>query len=117
MAVDIQQTTLITDLSSLKLLKSGTGTLTVPGLGGAGVSWGVADIPHDYGSSELLAQVSSSSGYVAGTILPWFSNDGRFTQFFRINGTHLQIRCRMQDSGGFGFPSFNVDYSYRIYIP
>jgi hypothetical protein len=103
--------------SSLKLLKKGNGSYTMDGKVGAGKNYALATIPHGYGSSKLLFQVSSSSGYVAGTILPWESNDGRFLQYAKIDANNLYILGRFEDSGGAGWSAFNVDFSYRIYIP
>lgn len=116
--IDTNKTIISSDKSSTKLLKEGTGTFIVPSGGAYAKQYGMATIPHGYGSDKLFFQIGSgSAGYVTGTILPWFSNDGRLLLYGRLNKNNLYIIARMQDSGGSGFAAFNVDYTYRIYIP
>lgn len=115
--VDFSQTIMNGEQSSLKVLKEGSGSLAVTGLGGAGVAYSLATIPHDFASNNLLFQVATTSGYVGGTILPWSSNDGRLQQWASIDANNLYIDVRVEDSGGFGFPGFTLNYSYRILIP
>lgn len=115
--IDLVNTMLHSNYSSLKVLTEGTTTLNVPAAAAFGTAYGTATIPHGGNSDNLLFQVASSSGYVSGTILPWESNDARLLQYARLDSTNLYIVVRTKDSGGGGFPAFSVTLSYRVLIP
>jgi len=110
-------TILDANVSSLKLLHEGSGEIHVPGNPGPGIQTGVATIPHGYGSSELLFQVATGSGYLGGgSVVPFYTNDGRLLMYGRIDSTNLYIVVEYQSAGD-GWDAFNQDYSYRIFIP
>lgn len=115
--IDLVNTILQSDYSSLKVLTEGTVTVNVPAAPGYGTAYGEAQIVHGGTSDNLLFQVGSSSGYVSGTIIPWESNDGRILQYARIDSTKLYIIVRTSDAGGGGFPATSLTMSYRVLIP
>lgn len=118
MTVDQTNTQLMSDNSSLKILKEDSGTISVPNLPGAGDTFGAVTIPHEYGSDELLVQVWSSVGYSSGgTVLPFNSNDNRIIAYTKLDSVNLYIYIIHSDAGGFGFPASSHNYSYRILIP
>ena len=121
MSTDFTKIQLTSSASSLKILKEGAGTFVIPNLPGAGDTFGVATIAHGYTSDNLLTQASvysnSSGAVINPVVLPWSSNDGRVILYTRHDSTNLYIYGIHSDSGGSGFPSAVVSYSYRILIP
>ncbi len=103
--------------SSNKVLLEGSGTLSVAALSGAGETHTIATIPHNYGSSDLLFQVSTNGGPTNGVMLPWESNDGRIRQWASVDATNLYITVNSNDSSGSGASAFTISYFYRILIP
>ena len=110
------------DLSSTKLVKQGTGSVSVPALGGAGETYGIATIPHGYGSSELIFQVAATrdTGGTDVTLiaqLPWISPDGRIRQYAYVDETNLYVVCLSFDGSGSGAPARTMNFEYRLLIP
>lgn len=120
MSIDYTKIQLSSDASSNKVLLEGTGSFNVAALGGAGETFGIATIPHGYGSDNLLHQTAATTN-TAGTgsqpTLPWRSNDGRVTQYAYVDSTNLYIVCISSDSSGAGSPARTVTYFYRVLIP
>lgn len=103
--------------SSNKVFLSDSGTFTVPSLPGAGETFGIATIPHHFGSDALIPQVSTNGGPTSGVVLPWSSNDNRINQYAYVDSTNLYIVCLSSDSSGLGAPGFTISYFYRLLIP
>lgn len=103
--------------SSNKLLKEGTGQVTVPNLPAAGDVHATATIAHNFGNDNLLFQVATTSSDQTNIVLPWESNDGRAIHFASIDANNLYITVNHNDSSGFGYPGNVVTYYYRILIP
>lgn len=106
--------------SSNKVLLQGSGQFSVANLPGAGEVFGIATIPHGYGSDRLIMQVAATNdiaGTTKPTTLPWESNDGRVIMYSYVDSTNLYIVRINNDSGGFGFPATTVSYTYRLLIP
>lgn len=106
--------------SSNKVWKQDVGSFSVPNLGGAGVTYGRAVIPHGFGSDGLIAQVAATTaldGTGDRTYMPWESNDGRLIMFCYVDATNLYIVARHEDSSGYGYPAQTVNFSYRLLIP
>lgn len=117
MSVDFTKLRLSSTASSNKVLLSGTGSFSVAALAGAGETFSSATIPHGYSSDNLLFQVTTVGGGTDGVILPWQSNDGRVTQYARLDSTNLYIFCISSDASGLGSAGFTITYYYRILIP
>lgn len=105
--------------SSQEVIQEDSGTFEVPGLTGSGTTYGVATIPHTYGSNELIAEVqaSNNAGGTNATVLPWASPDGRLTQYAKVDASNLYIYCVSKDSSGFGAAARTVTYTYRLVAP
>lgn len=117
MIFDITKTQLASNNASLKIIKSGTGTLHVSALGGAGSVSNSVAIPHGYGSNELLIEVWSNLGLSAsGGMLPYQTPDGRVSAFAKVDATNLHIMIH-HDSNYSSMPATTYQYSYRILIP
>lgn len=117
MSTDFTKIQLSSSASSLKVLKQGSGTFTIPLLPGAGEKQATATIPHGYTSDNILFQVATTGGSTDGVILPWESNDGRVILYAQIDSTNLYIIGNDNDSGGTGQPARTITYYYRILIP
>lgn len=118
MSVDYSKIQLLSSASSNKILLQGSGTFNVPALSGAGEIFAGPTIPHGFGSSDLIYQVSTISGATTDrVVLPWGSNDGRITQFAAIEVANLVIYFISSDSSGLGAPAYSVSYVYRILVP
>lgn len=114
---DITKIQLSSDSASLKVIKSGTGSLSVAGLGGAGLTSNTAAIPHGYDSDQLIVQVWSSLGFSnAGGMLPYQTPDGRVIAVAKVDNTNLIIRIFHQSGFGAVNPA-TYQYSYRILVP
>jgi hypothetical protein len=117
MIFDINKIQLASNNSSLKMIKSGTGTLDVPGLGGAGLTANTAVIPHGYGSDALIVQVWSSLGFSSsGGMLPFQTPDGGVIAIVRVDATNLYIKIYHNSSFSAMDPR-SYTYSYRILVP
>lgn len=117
--MNLENVQLSTNTSSQKVVQQGSGQFVTPELPGAGVTYGVATIPHPYGSNELIAEVQAStdaSGTNA-TTLPWASPDGRITEYVTVDSTDMKIYCIVEDISGFGAPARTVTYTYRLIAP
>lgn len=116
---DYNKAQIFSPASSNKLLVSGTGSIAVAALGGAGETFTVATIPHGHTDDELIYQVSATVT-IAGTgdyiTLPWRSPDGRVIQYAYLDDTNLYI---VGISTSFAAPTSarTVNYSYRVLIP
>lgn len=99
--------------SSLKLLASGTGTLSTA----AGTSADVtATIPHGYGSDKLLWQVAITNGQTGQTyVTPLITSNGAYRLQSFMNSTNLLINVWF--SVGAANPAITWTYTYRILIP
>lgn len=117
MSTDFTKIQLSSSASSNKVLKEGSGTISVATLPGAGETQSTATIPHGFGSDNLLPQVTTIGGGTDGVIIPWQSNDSRGTQYVRIDSTNLYITVTSMDVSGLGAPGYVVTYYYRILIP
>jgi hypothetical protein len=115
--IDLSKLQLSSDVSSNKILKEGSGTFNVPALATAGEVFAVATISHNFGSDNLLFQVSTSSRVINRAMLPWAPGNNRQIQYSAIDATNLYIYFISTDSGGFGEPAITVNYSFRILIP
>ena len=117
--MNLENVQLSVNASSQKVIQEGSGSFEVPALPGSGSTYGVATIPHPYGSNELIAEVQASTN-VAGTnasVMPWASPDGRLTQYTSVDDTNLYIYCVSKDSSGFGAAARTVTYTYRLIAP
>lgn len=117
MSVDYTKIQLSSAASSNKVLKEGSGSISVAALGGAGETQSTATVPHGFGSDILIPQVTTVGGGTDGVIIPWQSNDGRATQYIRLDSTNLYITIISYDISGLGAPGFTATYYYRILIP
>lgn len=117
MSTDFTKIQLSSSASSNKLLKEGSGSITVAALGGAGETQTTATIPHGFATDILIPQVTTIGAGTDGVIIPWESNDGRFIQYLRIDSTNLYITIISSDTSGLGAPGFTATYYYRIIIP
>lgn len=118
MSVDYSKIQLLSSASSNKVYKEGNGTFTVAALAGAGETFGGATIPHGFGTSNLLYQVTTlSSVSVNRKILPWAPGDNRQIQFAAVDTINLVIYFISTDSSGLGSPAFTVNYTYKILVP
>lgn len=112
MTVDIKNLMMSSTASSQKLIKEGTGTLTIPAFTGPGVSTGLVIIPHGHNSDKLLFQVVQND-----RVSPYGSNDNRRREFAYIDNQNLYIVSKYEVTGSTSEPAISVPYSYRILIP
>jgi hypothetical protein len=117
MSTDFSKILMLSSASSNKVLLEGSGTLSVASLGGSGQTHTTVTIPHNFGSDNLLFQVSTNGGPTDGVMLPWESNDSRVIQYASIDDTNLYITVNSNDSSGSGSNAFSIDYFYRILVP
>lgn len=117
MSINYADIIMSSNSSSNKVLLEGSGTLSVAALPGAGETHTIATIAHNYGSDDLLFQVSTNGGPTNGVMLPWESNDGRNIQWASIDSTNLYITVNSNDSSGSGAPAYTINYYYRILVP
>jgi hypothetical protein len=117
MSTDFTKIQMTSAASSNKVYKSGTTTVDIVALPGAGETFGMAAIGHSFGSGALIAQVSTNGGPTDGTILPWTSNDNRIIQYAYVDDTNLYIICISSDSSGLGAPARTITAYYRLLIP
>lgn len=117
MSTDFTKIQLSSSASSNKMLKEGSGTISVGALAGAGETQSTATIPHGFGSDILIPQVTTTGGGTDGVIIPWESNDSRVTQYLRLDSTSLYITVISEDVSGLGSPAFVVTYYYKLLIP
>lgn len=117
MSIDFTKLQLVSNASSNKVLLEGSGKLSVSYLPGSGQTHSTATIPHNYGSDNLLFQVSTNGGPTNGVMLPWESNDGRITQYASVDSTNLYITVISYDGSGYGAGAFTINYFYRILVP
>jgi hypothetical protein len=117
MSTDFTKIQMSSSASSNKVLIQGTNNFSVAALAGAGETFGVGSVAHNFGSDNLLYQVSTTGGPTDGAVLPWSSNDGRIMMYARVDTINLYVFCISSDSSGFGAPGFNIVYYYRVLIP
>ena len=117
MSINYADIVMSSSSSSNKVLLEGSGTMTVAGLSGQGETHTIATIAHNYGSDNLLFQVSTNGGPTNGVMLPWESNDGRSIQWASVDATNLYITVNSNNSGSGTVPSYIIDYFYRILVP
>lgn len=119
--IDYLKLQLISLASSNKVLIEGTISFSVPPLGGAGETFGLVAVPHNFGDDNLLYQVAINSTTIGAiideTVIPWSSNDNRLIAYARVDSVNLYIFCISSDSSGFGAPAFTVNCNYRILVP
>ena len=120
MTLDLTKIILSSTASSLKVLKEGSGSLTIPGFTAPGEATGTATIAHGYGEDGLLFQVSSDGGTsptTDATVLPWESNDGQVILYAYLNSTNLVIVGIDSSVGAGPVSARTISYYYRIFIP
>lgn len=116
--IDYSKVQMVSSASSNKLLPLiNTGSFTLPALPGAGETTVTVPIPHNFGSDNLLFQVSADGASTSGTILPWESNDGRIILYADVDATNLYVTGISSDSSGLGAPAYNIIFYYRILVP
>lgn len=115
--IDFTKIQLSSIASSNKVLIEGTSNFSVPSLPGIGETFGVGTVAHNFGTDNLLFQVSTNGGPTDGAVLPWSSNDNRIIMYSRIDSVNLYTFCISSDSSGLGAPAFNIVYYYRVLIP
>lgn len=119
--IDYSKIQLFSGASSNKVLIEGTSSFSVPPLGGAGETFGMLLLAHNFGSDNLLYQVAVNSTTVGALIdevvIPWSSNDSRLITYARIDANNLYVFCISSDSSGFGAPAFTVNVTYRVLVP
>ena len=117
MSVDLTKIQMLSSASSQKMWLQGTGSFTVPGLPGAGNTYGGVSIPHGFSTDNLIFQVATTGGPTSGVVLPWQSSDGRILQYAQVDGTNLSIYCISTSASSVATPGFTINYSYRLLIP
>jgi hypothetical protein len=117
MSTDFSKIQMLSSASSNKVLLEGSGTLSVNSLGTSGETHTTATIAHNFGSDNLLFQVSTNGGPTDGVMLPWESSDSRIIQYASIDDTNLYITVNSNDSSGYGAGAFTITYYYRVLIP
>lgn len=116
--IDFTKVQMVSSASSNKLLPLiGSGSFTLAALGGAGETTTTATIPHNFGSDNLLFQVSADGATTSGLILPWQSNDGRIILYADVDATNLYVTGISSDSSGAGAPSYTIIFYYRVLVP
>lgn len=119
--IDYSKIQLISSASSNKVQIEGSSSFSVAPLPGAGETFSVASVPHNFGTDNLLFQVAVNSttagAIIDETVLPWSSNDNRLISYARVDTTNLYVFVISSDSGGFGAPAFTVNYTYRVLVP
>lgn len=120
MSVDFTKIQLSSTASSNKVLIEGSGSFSVAALAGAGETFGSATVAHNFGSDNLLYQVTANSTTVGAlideTTLPWSSSDNRVIMYARIDSTNLYVFCIDSSSGGAN-PARTINFFYRVLIP
>ena len=113
--MDFTQAQHVSDRSSLKLVKSGAGTVTTSAFGGAGSTQSTATIPHGLGTDELIFQVGvkwDGQYYMA----PFQSPGGQVLVYPSLDGTNLYVTAETNSAGG-GQPQTTFEYYYRLLVP
>lgn len=119
--IDFTKLQLLSSASSNKVLDEDSESFSVGAALAGAETFGVATIPHDFGSDNLLIQVAINSTTVGAvideTVLPWSSNDNRRIAYTRLDSTNLYIFIISNATGGAGIPAFTANYTYRILVP
>lgn len=110
---------LSSDNTSLKLVIQGSATISVVAKVGGNFGSGLATIPHNAGTDNLIWQVamfsnSLSSGNNVPT--PFESNDDGQLLHSYVNSTNLYVEVAQQSNTGSITP-FTVTFYYRVMLP
>ena len=123
MSIDFEKLQLSARNNSMKLLQQGSGTLNVPSgtttPGGNNNTEATTTIAHNYGSDQLLVQVSIGSflGEEPGWVIPYVNPPGTIWIFPHLNSTNLYITGAEARPTGVPADGYSVQYHYRIFIP
>lgn len=123
MSIDPLKLQLSATNNSLKIYQQGSGTLTVPSgtttPGPDNYTEATITIPHNYGSDELLIQITTGNfvGGSPGWLTPQVNPRQTVWIFPHINDTNLYITGAESRPSGVTANGYSVSYSYRIFIP
>jgi len=114
--MNIDDTSLISGISSMKIVDIKSGSVVVPYA--TSYAEGVATIAHGMGNSEIIPMVTGKPYYSWGgngnfITAPWSSPDGRQAFEVRWDATNVYI---VGIGSSVGSPVESITYNYTLYI-
>lgn len=119
--MNIDQVALASFLPALKVVKTGSGTITAPAATSSNSPQSnVATIPHDQNSNNVFFAVIINGSAVYGSTryinTPWSTPDGRVSVTPYVDGQNLYIKATSSTAGA-DQPATSFPYIYTILIP
>jgi hypothetical protein len=103
--------------SSNKIWLEDSGSFTVAAAPPSADAHTTIPIPHNFGSDNLIWQVSMTDAGNSRHIVPYAPGDNNLWLYASLDATNLYITATQIDSSGLGLPSYTCLYTYKLLVP